>query len=527
MLWWQVLLIGILYYLSDSPWPFGEGFYVLQRPLVAGFLVGLVLGDPVQGAIIGATINLVFIGVINVGGAVPSDMALPGYIGTAVVLSAGLDSYAALALSVPLGLLGTALWVGKMTLNSLFVRMADAAAEAGNVGRMKLMTFLPSQLIVFAGKMVLVSVFLLLCAPALGAWLGSIENAAVLSGIAAVGGLLPALGIALNLRTILKKDTWPALAVGFLLSAYLGAGVVEVTFVGLVFAALYVLFARCEERAVPAAQTGERKNLLTEADVKRSFWLWQFFSHANYNYRRYQGTSVALCMAGVLQKLYPNDPEKVKAGLRRHLSFFNTDPNLGSVIHGVVLSMEESRAGGADISDDLIEATKTGLMGPIAGIGDSVIQGVIIPILVSIGISYGARGNIMGPLMVLVALPVILISLSRASWLRGYRLGTQAVSELLSHGRMRRLIDGACVLGCTVMGALISIYVTISTPLTLSLGGAAFSLQAAFDSVLPDLLPLLSTMGIYLVLKKGRVSLLWTMVVLAVAAFAGGFVGVF
>ena len=527
MLWWQVLLIGILYYLSDSPWPFGEGFYVLQRPLVAGFLVGLVLGDPVQGTMIGAVINLVFIGVINVGGAVPSDMSLPGYLGTAIVVSAGLDTYAALALSVPLGLLGTALWVGKMTLNSLFVRMADEAVETGNIRRMKLMAFLPGQLIILAGKLILTAVVLVFCAPALGAWLGGIENPALLSAFAAVGQLLPALGIALNLRTILKKDIWPALAVGFLLAAYRQVSVMGAALVGLAFAALYMFFAPRREETIPAPREEKPRRLLSDSDVKRSFWLWQFFSHANYNYRRYQGTSVALCMAGVLEKLYPDEPEKVQAGLRRHLRFFNTDPNLGSMIHGVVLSMEESRALGADVSEDLIEATKTGLMGPIAGIGDSVIQGVIIPILVSVGISCGVQGDLRGPLMVLFLLPLILILISRAAWLRGYRLGTQAVSELLSHGRMRRLIDGACVLGCTVMGALISLYVTVSTPLTVSFGGAVFSLQSAFDAVLPDLLPLLSTMGIYLVLKKGKVSLLWTMVALAAVAFVGGYVGVF
>ena len=55
MNWLQALILGLLYYLSDAPWFFGEGYYVLQRPVVAGFLTGLILGNPVQGAIIGAT----------------------------------------------------------------------------------------------------------------------------------------------------------------------------------------------------------------------------------------------------------------------------------------------------------------------------------------------------------------------------------------------------------------------------------------------------------------------------------------
>ena len=103
----QAVMVGILYYLSDAPWFFGEGFYVLQRPVVAGFLTGLVMGNPVQGAIIGATINLIYLGHLNVGGSMPSDMALAGYIGTAIAISQNIDTEVALALAVPLGLLGT------------------------------------------------------------------------------------------------------------------------------------------------------------------------------------------------------------------------------------------------------------------------------------------------------------------------------------------------------------------------------------------------------------------------------------
>ena len=55
MEWWQAIVIAFLYYFADAPFWFGDGYYVLQRPIVAGFLVGLVMGDPVQGTIIGAT----------------------------------------------------------------------------------------------------------------------------------------------------------------------------------------------------------------------------------------------------------------------------------------------------------------------------------------------------------------------------------------------------------------------------------------------------------------------------------------
>jgi len=83
---WQAFWIGIIYYLGNSTWLAGVGYYTLYRPLVAGTLVGLVLGDPVQGAIMGATINLIYLGFISAGGALPGDPALAGTVGTALLL---------------------------------------------------------------------------------------------------------------------------------------------------------------------------------------------------------------------------------------------------------------------------------------------------------------------------------------------------------------------------------------------------------------------------------------------------------
>src|SRR5262245_21266778 len=118
----------------------------------------------------------------------------------------------------------------------------------------------------------------------------------------------------------------------------------------------------------------KRPVALSRSDVQRSFWLWTFFSHANYNYERLQGTAFAQAMTPIIRKLY-KDPDEIKAALKRHLVFFNTEPNVGGVIHGAVIAMEEQRANGADIDDDAINSVKSGLMGPLAGVGDTIDQG--------------------------------------------------------------------------------------------------------------------------------------------------------
>lgn len=275
----------------------------------------------------------------------------------------------------------------------------------------------------------------------------------------------------------------------------------------------------------------ERKNekpavKLTKKDISKSYWLWQFFSHANYNYERMQGTAFAMAMAPILKKLYPKKEDLV-AGLERHLVFFNTDPNLGAVIHGATIAMEEKRANGADISDEAINAFKTGLMGPMAGVGDSLIQGVIIPLFVALGISLGLTGNLVGPLLVWLGLTATLVLIARSSWMKGYQLGTNAITNMLQDGKMKVWIGAAGILGTMVMGGLISQYVGFSTKIVFNIGQVPFDLQAnLFDAIMPNLLPLGLTLLIYWLTTK-RVKTWMILLGVTVVGLLGGALGIF
>lgn len=242
MEWWQALIVAFLYYFSDAPFFFGEGYYVLQRPVVAGLLVGLVMGNPIMGTIIGATINLIYLGHLNVGGSMPSDMALAGYLGTALALSANVSAEAALALAVPLGILGTIVWFGRMSISSLFAHWADSFAAKGNVKGVMLMNWLPAQVMLFVFKMIIVFLAAYYGSGLVSSFLDSISGSGVLHGLEVVGGLLPALGIGLNLRAILKNETIPFLLTGFLLVAYFKMSIIGVSLFGLVFALIYLYY---------------------------------------------------------------------------------------------------------------------------------------------------------------------------------------------------------------------------------------------------------------------------------------------
>lgn len=244
MSWWQAIVVAFLYYFADAPFFFGEGYYVLQRPVVGGFLVGLVMGNPVQGAIIGGTINLIFLGHMSVGGSIPSDMALAGYVGTAFALALDTSLEAALALALPIGILGTVVWVGRMSISSIFAHWADNYAEKGDERGVMLMNWLPAQIMLFVFKMIVVALFCKWGGEAVGGFLDAIAGSWAFRGLSVVGGVLPALGIALNLRAILKQETWPFLLAGFVLAAYFNIPIIGVSIIGLICAMVFVTNAK-------------------------------------------------------------------------------------------------------------------------------------------------------------------------------------------------------------------------------------------------------------------------------------------
>jgi PTS system mannose-specific IID component len=267
---------------------------------------------------------------------------------------------------------------------------------------------------------------------------------------------------------------------------------------------------------------------LSRGDVLRSFWLWTFFSHANYNYERLQGTAFAQAMGPIIRKLY-DSPDEIKAALKRHLVFFNTEPNVGGIIHGAVIAMEEQRANGADIDDDAINSVKSGLMGPLAGIGDSISQGTITPILLSIGIGLAQAGNVIGPILYLVLEVGIMVALAYFFWFQGYDRGRVGVTDLLKSGTLDKALTGAGVLGNMVMGALTFqfVHVFVTWHVGIDVGGGQttyFDFQEDLvAAIYPGLLPLAFTLLTWYLLARRRVSPIVLLVIYLVVAMVGAF----
>lgn len=522
----MAFIVGVLYYLSMSPWLANLGFTVFYRPLIAGTLVGFIMGRPAEGIAIGANINILYLGWISAGGSLPGDPGLAGYLGTALALGSGLDIKGALALAAPLGLLGGLTWSLRMSLCSIIPHWADKYAEEGNIKAVARSNYIYSQPFLFVLYAIPVMAAAYFGSGAVANVLGWIgKNAGwVMGGLFTASGMLAALGIALNLKFLLRGNVWPYFFVGFMIVSMMAkVNLLMLAIIGTAVAYVHVLFTMGFGESAEKGAERTLPGLLTRRDVFNAWWRWLLFSHSTYNWERMQGMGFAHSMTPIIAKLYKTK-EDISAALKRHLIFFNTQPDMGGIIHGVVIAMEEERASGADITDDAINGVKTGLMGPMAGIGDTIQQGIVIPIALAIGMSVATggqlgtatKGNIFGPLLVLVLVAAFVWGVGWLIWWTGYKQGRTAVTNILKSGDLNRLIVGAGVLGNFIMGALAVQFVKLSSPVVFMIGGTSFKIQEILNSFMPNLLPLILVLVIWYLVAKKNISPTWVMVAIIV-----------
>lgn len=234
----QAILLGVVYWLAIGNLPF-VGLWSLQRPLVCGLVTGFILGDPVQGAVIGASINLVYLGFMSAGGSMPADMGLAGILGTAYAIAGGLDAQTALALAVPIGILGTIVWYLRMTFDSVFVHMVDGFIEKEQYNKIWIGNVLLPQIFAFV-------ICVIPCT--LAAYFGAnyiqgilnLLSGRILTVFQIIGGLMPALGIGITLMYIFKGEAKVFLFLGFVLAVYSGFGLLTLGVIALLVAIIYV-----------------------------------------------------------------------------------------------------------------------------------------------------------------------------------------------------------------------------------------------------------------------------------------------
>ena len=259
-------------------------------------------------------------------------------------------------------------------------------------------------------------------------------------------------------------------------------------------------------KSIPA----EERRLLKKA-FWRSFTLYAAVSPAK------QGASgFCYSMMPFINHFYKNDEQK-KEALVRSMSYFNTTITCSTFIMGLVASMEKKNSEQPDFDAGSINAVKSSLMGPLAGIGDSIFWGVLRVIAAGIAVGMGASGNVLAPVVFLLLFNVPSILIKYYGTFLGYKLGSEYIQKVYASGLMNILTKGASTVGLIMVGGMTASMVTFHSVFELTMDGESIlSLQPMLDQIFVGLVPLGLTLLCYYLLKKKNVSI--TMLILGVIA---------
>lgn len=243
--------------------------------------------------------------------------------------------------------------------------------------------------------------------------------------------------------------------------------------------------------------------LVTKKDLLKSWWRWTTAVEVPVSFDRMQALAFGYSMNAIMRKLYKDDEDELRAAMQRHTSMFNTNCDWGSIIHGITISLEEQRAlGHEDVSPEIIQSLKLGLMGPLAGIGDSVDQGIVATIPLAIFVPMALEGSIIAAFIPGIIYMIWSYGFSWFLFNKGYSLGKNAVLDILQSGSIKKIIDIASIVGLFMIGCLSASYVKMSTIIEFTSDTSTVSLQSILDGILPNLLPFCVVMGMYLYITK-------------------------
>ena len=245
------------------------------------------------------------------------------------------------------------------------------------------------------------------------------------------------------------------------------------------------------------SNTAEQKSVIGKKEL-RSIFLRSLSLEYSWNYERQQNMGYCFAMLPAIKKIYQKKEDQIAAA-KRHMEFFNTTPYISTAVFGISTAMEESNARNEDFDTSSINNVKVALMGPLAGIGDSMFWLIFnVP-----------------------AFAVRYICLKF-----GYKFGTSFLNKIEESGMMPKLTFGAAVLGLMVIGAMIPSMITVNIAGAIGSGDAAVKVQEILDGIMPNLVPFAMTLGIYGLLQK-KVKVSWILIVLMIVGIVGALLGIF
>lgn len=272
----------------------------------------------------------------------------------------------------------------------------------------------------------------------------------------------------------------------------------------------------------------EKTKKISKKALDKSFWSWFYGNLTCFSQEHMQTFGYLCSMLPIVEELYETKEEQ-KEAMQTYTAFFNTEPQIGTVVVGMTAGLEEARANGQDDVDaEMINGIRAGLMGPLAGIGDSLIVGTLIPILLGIALGLSTGGSPVGAIFYIVVWNVLAIIGMKFLYSKGYELGGKAV-EVLVGEKATAIRESVVLLGTMVIGAVAASWINVRTSFEMvnAAGEPYLQLQGILDSMLPNVLSAATVILAWWLMSKKKMSPTMVMLLFVVISFVGVLVGFF
>lgn len=468
---------------------------LLYRPLVAGTVTGIILGDWKQGLIISTVLELTWLGITGTGASITIDISASSILGTAFGILSGKGLPAAIVTAIPAALIIKELGIYARKLNNRLNEKAVHYAETDNEKGIEKLHY-RGLLNIMASKAIPVFLILNIIGPYSKTIFESIPEI-LMKGLASAAGLMPIVGFGAILGFMLDRKFWIFLVFGFIISVCFKFTSTALILSGLLASLAYIMLF-CRESKSSMTLDGIRCGKLNKSTLKRTFMRLNFFQFS-INFRNMQNIGYTFCMIPAIDSIYREKDERI-AALQRHLEFFNTNPFFIAAILGINMALEEQygNSGGKTIS-----GVKNSLMGAFGGSGDSFVWYILRPIIMSISISYVLEGKIIGFAAAVIIFDLTNLIFKWYSLNSGYRFGLDYIKIRTNSLFISRFSIIGTIIGLTVIGGLIPKAVVLN-----------FNLSDIFrydfhqiDSVLNSMLSLLLTLFAWTQARKARSSI--------------------
>ena len=271
------------------------------------------------------------------------------------------------------------------------------------------------------------------------------------------------------------------------------------------------------------------KERLTKKELRQIFLRYGFMTESAMSYEKMHGAAWAYSYLPLADKYYKDNPEAYRRLLMRHSVFYNTEPQTGQLVNGIVASLEEQIGMGNLTDENLPVTVKASLMGPLAGIGDSLIHGTIRPIIAGLAcsmITASGFNNPTGAILFVVLMTAITFAIRYLGIFKGYEGGLSLVSKMQSGGLLNSLTRYAGIAAFVVCGGFISALVYVTLNVQYVNGDTIISLQKTLDDLIPNLIPLIYTMIMYWLINKKKINIVLLMFITILIGVAGVALGI-